>query len=36
MEIIPFGADYQYVEDWDSEEWKELEKQLDDINGMKL
>ena len=36
MEIIPFGADYQYVEDWDSEEWKELEKQLDYINGMKL
>ena len=36
MEIIPFGADYQYVEDWDSEEWKELEKQLEEINGIKL
>ena len=36
MDIIPFGNEFQYIEDWDSEEWKEFEEQLEYVNGMRL
>ena len=32
MEIIPFGADYQYVEEWDSETYEHLQQQLSQLN----